>query len=241
MQITPINNNLVKNNIGPVSSPAFTHGGEPFWKSDYSKKEKLIVAGTTTLGVLGSLAGLTKAQGYKLNFKNFGKYLKNADFLFKEIVAMGVGTCLGGLAGGYIIDKNPENRKAKRREAVMQIGNITIPIATVAGVNKICDILKVSEKTLKGQSARAGACLGAIVGGIYLANIAMNKLSNFLFKNKTEERDVKATDLAPHLDDVLASAKYIAPKSQIVHYISRLVPFALLVAGNEIGNKKAQG
>lgn len=239
MRLTPINNNMVKNNTGSLNKPAFGHGGEPFWKSDYSTKDKLIVAGTTGLGVVGSLALLTKAQGYKLNLKNFGKYFKNADFLFKEIVAIGAGSCLGGLAGGYIIDKNPINRKAKRRESVMQIGNITIPIATVAGTNKICDMLKVSEKTTKGQATRAVACLGAIVGGIYLANFTMNKLSNALFKNKTEERDVKATDLAPHFDDVLASAKYVAPKSQVVHYVSRLVPFALLVAGNEVGNKKA--
>ena len=47
----------------------------------------------------------------------------------------------------YIIDKNPDNRKAKRREAVMQMGNISIPILTVDLTNRLCNKLKVSEKT----------------------------------------------------------------------------------------------
>ena len=239
MRVTPIGYNNFLKHSDSCREHVFGHGNESFWKSDYSKKDKLIVAGTTTLGVVASLAGLAKAQGNSIKPKAFLKYLKNADFLFKEIVAMGAGTCIGGLAGGYIIDKDPLNRKAKRREAVMQIGNITIPIATVAGTNLLCDKFNVSKITAKGQAARTISCLGAIIAGIYLANYAMNKLSNVLFKNKSEERDVKATDLSPHLDDVLASAKYVAPKSKVVHYVSRIVPFALMVAGNEVGNKKA--
>ena len=145
MNITLAKYDTVSNNTVSKKEPAFKHGGESFWKSDYTTKDKLIVAGTTVIGVVSSLAALTKAQGYKLNFKNVRKYFENADFLFKEIVALGAGSCLGGLAGGYIIDKNPQNRKAKRREAVMQIGNITIPIATVAGTNKLCDLIKISD------------------------------------------------------------------------------------------------
>lgn len=239
MKLTPIGYNNKNQNIGLYKEPTFGHGNESFWKSDYSTKQKFIVAGTTALGVTGSLMGLAKYRGYSLKPKSFFKYLKDADFLFKEITAIGLGTCLGGLAGGYIIDKDPLNRKAKRREAVMQFGNITIPIGTVAATNKMCDLMKVSEKTAKGKATRTVACLGAIVGGIYLANYAMNKVSNYIFKNKSEERDVKATDLFPHIDDVLASAKYVARKSQFVHYVQRIVPFALMVPGNEIGNKKA--
>lgn len=233
MKISPISLNVHnKTNSEKVS---FCHN-ESFWKSDYSTKQKLLVAGTTAVGVLGSMALMAKGQGYSLNPKHFIKNFKNsyfmkADFLLKEILAMGAGTCLGGLAGGYMIDKNPKNRKAKNREAVMQIGNISIPIATVAAANKLC------KNT--GKAVRTVASLGAIIAGIYLANFSMNKISNLIFKDKTQERSVKATDFSPHLDDVLASAKYIAPTSVAVHYISRVVPFALMVAGNEIGNKKA--
>lgn len=235
MQISHTNINTNYPVGSSVSRTSFGHGA--FWNSDYSAKDKLTVAGTTAVGVFSSLAILAKAQGHSLKPKEFGKYLKNTDFLLKEIIAMGLGTCLGGLAGGYIIDKNPENRKAKRREAVMQIGNISIPIATVAATNSLIDKIGLKNKTTKNIVSSVGS-LGAILAGVYLANFVMNKISNAIFHNKTEERAVKTTDLSPHLDDVLASAKYIAPESTLVHNISRIVPFALMVAGNEIGNKK---
>ena len=237
MQIAPIKSYVNKIQTGSENKPSFGHGNESFWKSDYTKGQKWTVAGTTAVGVLSSLAIMAKIKGHTMKPKDLLKYFKEADFLFKEIVAMGIGTCLGGLAGGYIIDKNPENRKAKRREAVMQIGNISIPIGTVAAANLLCE--KFAPKGRNGKITKAVASVGAIIGGIYLANFSMNKLSNWIFKNKTEERDVKATDLSPHLDDVLASAKYVAPQSKAVHYVSRIVPLALMVAGNEIGNKKA--
>lgn len=238
MQITPINYKSQITNINSVKQPNFGHD-VGFWKSDYNNGQKLIVAGTTALGVTGSLLALAKFQGHSIKPKNFLKFLKNTDFLFKEICSIGVGTCLGGLAGGYIIDKNPQNRKAKKRETVMQIGNITIPIATVDLTNKLCKKMGFNEETTKGKVVNAIACLGAVFAGIYIANFAMNKLSNIIFKDKSEERDIKATDLCPHVDDLLASAKYIAPKSGFVHNIGRIIPFALMVAGNEIGNKKA--
>ena len=241
MRLTPIDINLQKNKTGLYSEPAFGHGGEPFWKSDYSKKDKLIVAGTTALGVTGSLLALSKYRGYKFNPKSFWKYLKTTKIKAPEIIAMGAGTCLGGLAGGYIIDKNTQNRKAKHREAVMQIGNIAIPILTVDLTDKLNNMLKVSSKTAKGKTIRTLSSLGAIVAGIYLANFTMNKVSNIVFKESSNERGVKGTDLFPHIDDVLASAQYIDENSNIAHKIARLVPFALMVAGNEVGNKKARG
>ena len=234
MQVTPIINSANTNEKVKKLEPSFEHGNESFWKSDYSTKDKLIVAGTTALGVAGSLAVLAKRQGHSLKPKSFFNYLKNTKILCKEVVSMGIGTCLGGLAGGYIIDKNPENRKAKRREAVMQIGNISIPILTVDLADKLCNKCNVKNKGVKAVSS-----LGAIVAGIYIANFAMNKLSNVLFKNKSEERGVKGTDLFPHVDDLLASGQYIAPNSKLIAKVSRIVPLALMVPGNERGNKKA--
>lgn len=240
MRITPI---AEHNKFSPGiqrSGATFGHGGEAFWKSEYSTKDRLVVAGTTALGVGASLLGLAAFKKVPMKPKSLWNYVKSTEFLCKEVVAMGVGTCLGGLAGGYIIDKNPLNRKAKRREAVMQIGNISIPIAVVAGVDKICKNFGVTTANTKGKIIKATSSLGAILAGIYLANFVMNKVSNLIFKNKSEERGVKGTDLFPHIDDVLASAQYIAPESKLVHGVSRIVPFALMVAGNEVGNKKTK-
>ncbi len=238
MRLTPIDINLVKNTTGNYRMPVFGHGGDPFWKSDYSTKDKLIVAGTTAIGVTCSLLALSKYRGYKLNPKSFWKYFKSTKIKAPEVISMGLGTCIGGLAGGYLIDKNPANRKAKRREAIMQIGNISIPILTVDLADTLCNKLKVAKKTTKGKTIRTISSLSAIIAGIYLANFAMNKTSNIIFKEKSNERGVKGTDLFPHIDDVLASAQYIDENSNIAHKIARIVPFALMVAGNEIGNKK---
>ena len=239
MNITPINFSAINYKQDSFKEPSFGHGGEAFWKSDYSNSDKLIVAAITAKGVFASLIILAKLRGKSIKPKEFYKYLKTMPIKFTEVVTMGLGTCLGGLLGGYLIDKNPQNRKAKRREAVMQMGNITIPIGTVALTDLLLNTLKVSKKTAKGKSIRVVSSLGAILGGIYLANFAMNKVSNKIFKESANERGVKGTDLFPHIDDVLASGEYILPDNNIIRKISRIVPFALMVAGNEIGNKKA--
>ena len=240
MLITPMKYNSHKLLNDSLKEPSFGHGGEAFWNSDYSTRDKLIVAGTTAAGVLGSLAVFSLAKGNSLKPKSFWNYLKNTKIKAPEIITMGLGTCLGGLAGGYIIDKNKENRKAKHREAVMQIGNISIPILIVDLVDRICEKFKVSKETGKGKAIRIISSLAAIISGIYLANYIMNKISNIIFKDNSNARGVKGTDLFPHVDDVLGAAQYLDEKSKVTHKISRIIPFALLVPGNEIGNKKAE-
>ena len=239
MLITPINFNQKTSTLRPQGELLFGHGNESFWKSDYSTRDKYIIAGTTAIGVTSSLLILSKCRGYKMNPKSFWEYLKKTKIKAPEVISMGIGTCLGGLAGGYLVDKNPINRRAKLRESVMQIGNITIPIVSVDLADKLCNKLKISKKTAKGKTIRTISSLGSIAIGIYLANFLMNKFSNIVFKERANERGVKGTDLFPHIDDVLASVQYINESSNIAHKIARIVPFALMIAGNEIGNKKA--
>lgn len=226
MNLSPVNFNTLK-------TPNFGHG-HSHEKSPYSIKEKAVIAGMTALGVGASLALLAKGAGYSLKpqkmFKNFkNSYFYKVDFEAKEIISIGAGTCLGGLAGGYMVDKNKENRKAKRREAVMQIGNISIPILTVHYMHKL------GEKY--GKAGEAVSSIAGIFLGVFLANFLMNKLSNVLFKNKNE-RGVKATDFSAHVDDMLVAATYIS-KDNLVHKIGRIIPFALMIPGNEVGNKVA--
>lgn len=225
--------NLSASNFNTLKAPNFGHG-HSHEKSPYSKKEKAVIAGMTALGVGTSLALLAKGAGYSLKpqkmFKNFkNSYFSKVDFEAKEVISIGAGTCLGGLTGGYMVDKDKANRKAKRREAVMQMGNISIPILTVHYMHKL------GEKF--GKTGEAVSSIAGIFIGVYLANYLMNKLSNVLFRNKNE-RGVKATDFSAHVDDMIVSAGYVS-KANLVHKIGRIIPFALMIPGNEVGNKVA--
>ena len=222
-------------NVSPIktcnitSKPMFGQGCDE-QKSSYSLKEKSILGASAVVGVAAGCAILAKQAGHKLKPSQILEYMKKVDFEAKPVITIGAGSCLGGLAGGCCIDKDYNNRKAKTREAVMQIGNISIPILTVK---------YLAEWTEKyGKAIKSVSAVGAVFLGVFLANILMNKLGNFLFGNKQEERGVKATDFSAHLDDFVLAATYIS-KVDIVHKIGRLVPFALLIPGYEIAKKEA--
>lgn len=223
-------NSVSVNNLG---NPNFGHVHRKN-KNPYPKAERAIVAGMTVLGTAASCALLAKNAGYSLKpakmFKNVkDSYLSKVAYHDKQIITIGAGSTLGGLAGGYMIDDNPVNRKAKNREALMQIGNISIPILTVDFLSKQCGRF--------GNIAKSCGAVAGIFIGVHLANFVMNKLSNAIFRSRNG-RGVKATDFSAHLDDALVAASYIS-SSPIVHGISRIIPIALLFAGNEAGNKKA--
>lgn len=222
-------------NISPVNynTQSFKHFGETEQKNPYSKKQRAVVAGMSALGTAVSCAILAKKAGYSLNpskmFKNIkNSYLARIHYRDKQVIPIGVGSVLGGLAGGYMIDKDKKARKEKRREALMQIGNISIPILTV-------DFLSGKLKKY-GKVAQSTGAIAGIFAGVYLANIIMNRVNNFIFRQK-EGRDMKITDFSAHLDDAVVAASYVS-QHPIVHAISRVIPAALMIPGNEVGNKK---
>ena len=223
-------------NISPVNynPQSFKHFGETEQKNPYSKKQRAVVAGMSALGTLASCAILAKRAGYSLNpskmFKNIkNSYLAKVQYHDEQVIPIGVGSVLGGLAGGYMIDKDKRARKEKRREALMQIGNISIPILTV-------DFLSGKLKKY-GKAAQSAGAVAGIFAGVYLANIIMNRVNNFIFRQK-EGRDMKITDFSAHLDDAVVAANYVSTHP-VVHDIGRIIPIALMIPGNEVGNKKS--
>ena len=222
-------------NISPVNykTQSFKHFDEAEQKNPYSKKQKAVIAGMSALGTVASCAILAKRAGYSLKpskmFKNIkNSYLAKVQYHDEQVIPIGVGSVLGGLAGGYMIDKDPKARKEKRREALMQVGNVSIPILTV-------DFL--SDKLGKyGKVAKTCGAVAGIFAGVYLANVIMNRVNNFIFRQK-EGRDMKITDFSAHLDDAVVAASYVST-SPIVHAIARVIPAALMIPGNEVGNKK---
>ena len=226
MNISPVNYNNIQN---------FKSFDEHESNGRYTKKQRAVVAGMAALGTAASCAILAKRAGYSLkplkmfNLKNIkNSFLAKVKYHDEQVIPIGVGSILGGLAGGYMIDKDPQARKEKRREALMQVGNVSIPILTV-------DFL--SEKLGKyGKVAKTCGAVAGIFAGVYLANVIMNRVNNFLFRHK-ENRDMKLTDFSAHVDDAVVAASYVS-SSPIVNGIARVIPLALMIPGNEVGNKK---
>lgn len=236
MSIQPIN-------INTQQKPSFGHDN-PWSDSPYNRNEQAVVAATTALGVLGSMALLAKHDGYSLSpkkiFSNYKRsWLYKVEFDEKPVITLGAGSCLGGLVGGCMIDKDKENRKAKLREALLQIANISVPIIFVVYAAKMGK--KVGQKLEKGTKetfrTKIPKALGGIAGlfaGVFSANIIANKINEKVF-HRGKGRPVQASDFSAHLDDFCVAAQQIHDGA-FVHWISRLVPAALMIAGNEVGN-----
>lgn len=182
---------------------------------------------------------------------------KVLEFKEKEILSMAAASVSGGLLGGIAFD-DKKHRRSKVKEAVNQmLGDVIVPLAFVAGPTRLYqsfeDLYKENKNTKYGKLKNAAkfvstnkylkVILPVVVSGSSLAAgiIAGNKVSNYinekLHKEKVE-RKIKATDFAPHVDDVCLAVTLMAEKSPLSSFISKLVPFALLVPGLETGNAK---
>lgn len=169
-----------------------------------------------------------------------------------QILGIGAGSVTGGLIGGSLVDKK-ENIPAKCSEAVSQfIGDISIPLAFVAGptmlyknfeelAQKQTSHLKLQNisKFIQGNKILRILC-PTLVSGISLGAgiLAGNKTSNIFNEHVhgvKQERGIRVTDFAPHLDDVCLAITLMADKSPVGDIISKFVPVALSVAGFETG------
>lgn len=238
-------------NISPITSKnkiAFGHNN-PWADSPYNTNEKILVGATTAIGALAGMALLAKHEGYSLNpkrmFKNINKsFWATREFETKPILSIGAGSCVGGLAGGYIIDKNKENRKAKKRETLLQMTNISLPIIFTSFFakwgqklgNKYWDKGRQPKEawTFRTKLPQAIFAITGLIAGVFTANVVANKINEHVF-HQGKGRPVQATDFSAHLDDICSAAQKIS-SADIVQKVTRIVPIALMVAGNEIGN-----
>ncbi len=210
-----------KNNKAFGHRPSYKH--HPEWNEpepSITKGEKAFVLGMSALGTLAALVLIGKKQ--KLNvFKWSG--LKHIKFEAKEILGLGAGSVIGGLASGVMVDR--KNSKDKFRESLQQyIGNIVFPIGFVAGATSLYEKctknfkmpqMKGTTKTIKflngiiKAAPVAGVTLAALVGGIIFGNKITNAMNNKIFKEH-EKRDIKVTDMAAHVDDMCLGASIVA-------------------------------
>ena len=91
-----------------------------------------------------------------------------------------------------------------------------------------------TKETFRTKTPRAIFAMVGLFGGVFAANIIANKINEKIF-HQGKGRPVQASDFSAHLDDFCVAARQIS-KAKITDYIQKLVPFALMVAGNEVGN-----
>ena len=172
----------------------------------------------------------------------------------KEIIEMAAASVLGGLVGGLIFD-DKRYIKSKFRESVNQLlGNVLVPVGFVWGVSKIyknnkakiMDIIPQIKETGKASGyfnkALRGipfyaATLVALTGGIFAGNKVSNLLNEKVFHKKVD-RNVKASDFAPHVDDIGMAVSLMADKSTTASVIQRTIPAFLCVPGYQVGTHR---
>ena len=217
------------------------------------------IGATTALGVGAALAGMAKLHKYPIIPKDILKkpfkdtFLGKKEYFEKEIIAMAVGSCAGGLAGGAIFDKK-ENLPAKCRESVVQLANAATPILFVGAGARLADKAtpKIKEfvkpmfkniemgagvKKFLGATPKIAASLTGLAVGMYAGNRLSHLINTKLFGAK-DDRPVALSDLCAHGDDLCEVASFISTTNPVVHAASRFIPVAMLVPGIETG--KAQ-
>lgn len=170
-----------------------------------------------------------------------------------KIISIATGSVAGGFAGGAIVDK--ENIKAKKREVLSQLlGDVIVPITCVwmgakvfkhyenalqkimPKINKDTKIAKVFN-AISANIPNAVATLGSLGIGIIAGNKVSNEINERLYHKKVE-RGIKASDFAPHVDDLCLSISMVNSGSEFGTKLGRIIPLALLVPGYETGTAR---
>jgi len=230
-----------------------------------TRKQKGIILASSALGMTPVLGVLAARKGFSLNpakilktpVKDWAifKYKpKEESIQFKtpQIVSIASGSVLGGFVGGAIVD-DKSNLKAKKREVLSQLlGNVLVPVGCVATGAKVYtkyqDKIEGSMPQIKNKTGRMvsvlntiskkipnAACTFAFLGtGIYLGNKVSNFINDKLYHKKID-RNIKATDFAPHVDDLCLAATMMNEESTFGSLLGRVIPLALLVPGYQTG------
>ena len=76
--------------------------------------------------------------------------------------------------------------------------------------------------------------MGLLGVGIFLGNRVSNLINDKMYHKKVD-RNIRATDFAPHLDDVCMSVSMMNQSSTFGSKLGRVIPLALIVPGYETG------
>lgn len=251
----------ISNNPNMSYAPKEQHPQRHFVHEQRQKEKHLKIASgvCAAAGVFTALSIIAKRHGIPFLSKNkIPNLLKlktwkenHIEFKPWEIIGLAGGSVAGGLVAGITMD--PEHKKAKIREALQQmVGNIMIPICCVTlgsnlykkyenhlqlpTIKSNTKIAKAANKTLKALPP-ATATLGSLAIGILGGNWVANMMSKKALQAQ-EERKIKISDFAGHIDDICLATMLVAPKNNIGKVAAKIIPFALTVPGYETGIKQ---
>lgn len=225
-------------------------------KTDKSHKEnkKRTAAASivgSAIGIAGAVAGV-----YAIAKKgNPSVSLKNLVYEEKDVLLIGAGSVLGGLAGGIAADKDKKNVKPKLREASQQFfGNMVCPIGLMAAGNKILEKTNFSLPMLNSSSTGAKVVntilaaapkivvtLGSLVCGMEIGNKIMNRVNDKIF-NERVKHNVKKEDYLLHADDICLASNMLLKDAKVVSSVtSKILPATFIIAGSKTGMARRDG
>ena len=236
------------------------------FENNKTKNEKNVKKAVLAASLVGAIApvvvsNVIKGRGLELidTFKNSSSIKEKVKSIgnifevknFSQILMSTTGGILASVAAGVKVDKNPENKKAKYKEGVFEFLNTMTPTVFVAlGENLIGrheDKLKAAAGKLKNSDnnkiklMRAGLIMGAVAGGMFVANKTSNKINEECFKKEENEkkREFKISDCFVHLDDLIGL--FVLSKSPALNTIAnkvqmdKILPFLYAKTGYEAG------
>ncbi|MBQ4078426.1 hypothetical protein IJD15_04520 [bacterium] len=223
-------------------------------KNNNQRKNKAVVTAASiagsALGVAGTVAGL-----YAIAKKgNPATSLLNLKYAEKDVLLIGAGSIVGGLAGGLIADHNKENINPKLREASQQfVGNTLFPIVTSAFANKALDksgfklpqinstskIAKIANVAL-AAAPKVVVTLASLIGGMQVGNKLMNTVNNKIFKEDVKH-SIAPEDMLVHSDDICLTANMLLKDTKVISSItSKALPLTMIIPGAKAGMQQKE-
>lgn len=194
------------------------------------EKEILALAGGSVLGGLAGGAIFDKKENFKAKLKeSLNQILGN--------VAVPV-AFVGGASRLYrkyepdILSKVPQISRTSKfiRKLFVKALEKTQKGRRVKLLNKSIKLINRALKAIPPITVTGIALAAGIIAG--------NRVSNFInekiYKQKVD-RNIKATDFAPHVDDLCLAITLMAPGTSVGEVIARTIPAFLTVPGYQTG------
>ncbi len=178
-----------------------------------------------------------ETSGFKDKFKScFEMFeIENVGEIFaSNACAVGLGTLTGAK-----LSKTSEEKNARYKEGTFEFLNGTIPTLLTGGIEKF------SKETgkIKTVPQKAVAIAASVLGGMFIANKASNKINEKVFdkdKEIKEKRNFRPADCLVHADDLLGL--FVLAKVPFAKFIQadKILPLLYTRAGFEAGTKRAK-